>query len=270
MRIQKVILASDTKRFYLEFWPSVSRIWKEKFHIHPVLLLFGDRRKCNVSSTYGDVVEVEPIPDVPTHLQAQWSRYWFPSTEPGTIWITSDIDMYPISRHYFIDLLNGIPEDRFVVLNSRGNYFPACYNVGTGACFKEVLRLPASFETSMQDVLATQRAHGHDHTPEGLDGYEKDASPSSLCQWGIDEARASLMIRQYPRQERIVRVTRPGGFCARRLDRTSWHYSAQDIEEEYYLDCHCPRPYSTHRTELEALVQQILHGERRQLQGGDD
>ncbi len=42
MKIDKVILSSDSNPYYLAFWPVVSKIWKQNFKIEPVLALISN------------------------------------------------------------------------------------------------------------------------------------------------------------------------------------------------------------------------------------
>ena len=56
MKIQKVIHSCDDKEFYSDFWPIVSKIWKLKFNIEPVLLYFGTG---NPTEEYGEVIKME-------------------------------------------------------------------------------------------------------------------------------------------------------------------------------------------------------------------
>lgn len=37
MKIDYDILSSDNKPLYIDFWPSVSKVWKQKFGITPIL-----------------------------------------------------------------------------------------------------------------------------------------------------------------------------------------------------------------------------------------
>ena len=61
MKIDKVIMSCDDKRYYLDFWPLVSKVWKQKFNIHPVLILFGDKKELNVSEEFGTVIEFKTL-----------------------------------------------------------------------------------------------------------------------------------------------------------------------------------------------------------------
>ena len=102
MKIDKVIHSCDNNKFYLDFWPLVSKIWKVKFNVEPILAFIGDE-DVEIDDTYGTVIRMGDVKGVPKYLQALWVRYWLPVTELDTVWMISDIDMLPISKEYFIE-----------------------------------------------------------------------------------------------------------------------------------------------------------------------
>ena len=113
MKIDKVIMSCDDNPLYADFWKPVSEVWKKRFDIDPVLIYFGDNK---LDETFGQVIPVKPIEGIPSYAQAQWARFWFPTLELNTVQIISDIDMFPISRSFFIDQLEAIPDDQYVHL----------------------------------------------------------------------------------------------------------------------------------------------------------
>lgn len=252
MKIQKVIHACNDNPFYADFWPIVSKIWKTKFFVEPVLLYFGHN---NPSEEYGTVVKMKILEDIPLNTQAQCSRYWFPYTEQETIWMTSDIDMLPISRRYFIDDIAGIEDNKIVALNGNHGekyphrHFSCCYNVGKGSTFTEILQLPDSFEKFMQNGF--WRDNTHNYKPDGL--------PSALPHWGADEQWSSRMLNNFHDQSRIEVLFRDrlsGPF--ERLDRSHWKWVEERVLRENYCDCHSIRPYSEHKQSIDKLVELIL------------
>lgn len=259
MKIDKAIMSCDDKRYYLDFWYPVSRVWKKKFNIHPVLILFGDKNQLNVSEEFGTVVEFKTNPNILPHIQAQWARYWFPKTEPDTTWLISDIDMFPVSKNYFIDSLSSVRDDAYINLNANGDYFPACYNGGKGSTFKEVLKLHDTWEESIAEVDRRSKEINYNHIPESFSVYEPNQT--HMANWGIDEAYSIEKIREFADKSRIIRVERPGGFCQRRLDRASWKLEEDKVLNEWYNDCHSIRPYNSgHKPEIDRLVNLLLRG----------
>lgn len=252
MRIDKVIHASDDKEFYLDFWPIVSKIWRKKFNIEPVLLYFGNG---SPSEEFGTVIKMPIIAGVPVNTQCQISRYWIPKTDMDAVWMTSDIDMLPISKHYFSDWLSDLPDDKWVHLNSDpGETYPhitylCCYNVAKGRTFQEILELPDTFEEFVKKDFWKENTHNY--TPSGL----SDALPH----WGADEVWSSRMLNKFPDQSRIVRKFRDcGPHGCHRIDRINWGWEDNRVLSEDYYDCHAIRPYSKHKASIDRLTNLIL------------
>lgn len=265
MKIDKVVLGSNCNPYYLGFWPLVSKIWKLKFDIHPVLFLIRDDPSITASEEYGTVHYIEPVKDAPVSLQGQWVRYWAPVTDLDATWMISDIDMFPISRSYFIDSIAEIPDDKFVNLNAHSIAAnPACYNVAKGHTFKKVLDLPDSFEDSLMKTKFWEV--DNEHRVEDGDG-----NIVSCLHWSTDESYSNTLIGKYHNavdSNMFINPGRPGGYCARRVDREGswidnkghWNLDEKRILEEFYLDAHCPRPYSKYEKEINRLAQLIFSG----------
>lgn len=252
MKIDKVIHASDDKAFYLDFWPIVSKIWKKKFQVEPVLLYFGNG---NPSTEFGTVIKMPIIPGVPVNTQCQISRYWIPSTDLDATWMTSDIDMLPISRHYFLGWPLDVPDDKWLHLNADpGEHHPnivylCCYNVAKGRTFKEILELPESFEEFVKKEF--WKENSHNYTPNGLS--------HALPHWGADEMWSSRMLNRFSDQSRIVRQFRDcGPHGCHRIDRLNWEWDESQVISEDYYDCHAIRPYSKHKDSIDKLTNLIL------------
>jgi hypothetical protein len=249
MKIEKVIHASNDEPFYLDFWPIVSKIWKLKFNIQPILLYFGENK---IDETYGQVIKMKSVKGIPINTQCQVSRYWIPATEPNTTWMTSDIDMFPISKEYFVKQLENIPEDKFVNINCNKRdiypniHYSCCYNIAKGKTFSEILKLAPDWV----DFINTKfwQNNNHDHKPDGLD---------KVCShWGADEMWSSLMINNFYDQDKIVRLYRNGNQSYKRIDRLNWNWNDNKFSE--YIDCHSIRPYDKHKKSIDSLVKKII------------
>jgi hypothetical protein len=160
MKIDKIIFpCSET---FSGFWNIQAKVWKTKLGIHPVCLLYGDKKKCGLSEEYGDVIEIEFLPNLPKILQVQFSRFWFPSLESETTSLIGDIDLIPLQSEYFTSGLEAIPDNAYCHLNysiigremglNPGSYFsngtlmmknggydlPGHYHCAKGKVFKEL------------------------------------------------------------------------------------------------------------------------------------
>lgn len=247
MEIQKVIHSSNDEPLYLDFWESVSKIWKLKFGIEPILLYFGDKK---ISEQYGTVIKIEDLPSVPTYISCLFSRYWYPTTEKNTTFMISDIDMFPISKWYFIDQLKNISDDKYVHLNysfESPNYLATCYHVAKGSTFESVLELQNSWQDFMNTNIWNKSSHTSYHLKEIDQIFEL---------WGADESWASQKIMNYSNQDIIVKLSRGDNLSSYRLDRSKWSWNENLINKFY--DCHCIRPYLQNKNEIDYLVNQII------------
>ena len=247
MKIDLVIHSSDSNPFYLDFWPLVSRVWKEGFGLEPILLYIDENHDIPISEAYGKVIKMKPVPNVPKYLQCLWIRYWYPSQVPDSVCMISDIDMFPVSKNYFIRQIVGIPDTKYVHLNPSHEFLPSCYHIAKGSLFKEVLNLEPTWEESV--TALHNRELGH-NCFDGTNPILKDK-----LQWGSDEEYATRKIRGYPDQSLFVMIHR----THQRIDRSHWVYSIANIRRDVYADSHSIRPYSAYKGEVDWLVNILLN-----------
>jgi len=253
MKIDKAIVSSDDNRFYLDFWEPVSRVWKEKFNITPVLLYVSDS-DFEPSTKYGEVVRYRPQKGCPIYLQTLWVRYYHPIREPDTVWAISDIDMFPVSREYFVDRIKNIEDDKYVHLDpSIEEYkkFPSCYHIAKGRTFEEILDLPDEWDQSLWLVDSSNL------------GSDPGAHLVGKKDWFADERFATNKIVQKMNlgDKRIVLIQREGGRCGHRLDRINFFYDATReaaLKSGYYYDFHSPRPYLENKSVVDRVVKDIM------------
>ncbi len=239
--MNKVIMSCDDNPYYLDFWPLVSKIWKDYVDITPVLIHVGHKE---VSSEYGEVHTITPNEELPLHTQAQLARLWFPKEEPNVTWITSDIDMFPMSKNYWQEVINVSSSYDWTNLNSDGDYFPICYHVAKGNLFGEVLELNNSFSDYVSKILSEVEEASY-HTLENWNGPE-------LSKWDIDEIHSSKRIVSFRNSGGIVhQPIRPPH---RRIDRLYWEYDVNLVCQGYYIDCHSLRPFEKFKTSIIELL----------------
>lgn len=242
---QKVSISCDSNPYYLEFWEPVSRMWKQKIGLEPYLFYVGDAAS-KPSNHHGTVIHVDPVDNIPIHTQAQWARFHFTNTDKDAVWLTSDIDMFPLSKMYFLELSKPFSNDCFVSLNSdMRNYFPVCYNMATGNMFEAVMNLKSNFYDCVRSV------------------YEFSKTDSQIINgtimenWSCDERYSSSMICDYRSKNpmKIIQLLRPDGYhSGRRIDRNNWNYNADRLKTDWYIDCHSLRPYSEYKEQIEMVL----------------
>lgn len=234
LKIDRVILSTDTNPMYIQFWPLVAKAWKQLIGIKPTLALIADE-SVQVDESVGDVIRFDPIPGVPTALQAQVIRLLLPIYFEDDVSIISDIDMIPLNKDYFINSVGGIPDDCFVVYRDQaygGARYPMCYNAAKGRIFKEIFKI---------------------HNIDEISLFIKKWHELGLG-WCTDE----LVLYQYLTSWNCysTRCTRLGHKVEKRIDRTgsSLPYNIDLLKENYYIDAHILRPYDTYKKEIDTLA----------------
>lgn len=248
MRPDIVIHSSDSNPYYLDFWPLVSKVWKVRFGIEPLLVFIGDETT-PIDETYGKVIRMKPIDDIPLYLQCQWVRFWIPTQYPDKVCLISDIDMFPVSKQYFVNQIEPISDSKYVHLNPNHQFIPVCYHVAKGSMFKEILDIDDDWEVSMRNLHNLNL--GHDCTRD-------DPSNPVLrgkINWGAEEEYITRKIRARTDTDRFVFLTRNH----RRIDRSYWVWTPENIKADMYADAHSIRPYSQHKQEIDALVNVLLN-----------
>ena len=155
MKIDYVIVSSTTNEYYLDFWPIVSKTWKEKFNIIPVLGIICDEDSDFEESEYGIIKKFKSINGIDTALQSQIIRLFLPKLLNGYCLI-SDIDMIPLSVEYFDNCASHLTEDNIVIYSSdnpeclKNNEYPMCYVSSHSKSFEKIFNLNLDWESFVQ------------------------------------------------------------------------------------------------------------------------
>lgn len=235
MKIDYAIHASDDNPLYLDFWPLVSKLWKLKFKVEPILLHFGET-KVNTSS-YGTVINMEILDNYNKVTQTQCSRYYYATTLKNKTAIISDIDMLPLSKIYFQEQIKHISNTSYIHLNSNLDHYPniaACYHIAKGSTYEKVLGKYNSFEDYMKESTT------YDNT------------------WFSDEKFSTYKINEYKDKSIFSFLKRDLGQNGHRIDRPNWYYDESKLNENWYYDAHCPRPYSNYKNSIDRIIELAL------------
>jgi len=285
MKIRYALINCNTAPSYLGYWPAVARAWR-KLGITPVLFFIRDSEGVSPPPADGIVHAMEPLPDVEIAVQYTWARFWGAQWYPDDVVLTSDMDVIPLSRDYFVRQFEDIPDDRWVHLGPVGGItqdkraalagaagrwrlatndiwrFRAFCHVARGRLFKEVLALPADWAQAAREV-----------TPYYSDPFPNDnrgRTPSAI--WGGDEWYPTRQIQAYKNPSVFMifahQNTHPpevaGGGGGEKLIRARGSFFGEVfwisdlLKRGYYLTMHLRRPCTP---ESLALVDFLLQDE---------
>lgn len=186
MKIDKIVFSSSVE--YSPFWNIQSRVWKTKFGVEPVCLLFGGTKKqCGLSEEYGTIHEIPFDPSLPNIIQLQFYKYYFPQADPEKVWMVGDIDQIPLQTEHFTEGLESVSENAYCHMNhslcaqihnvprekcvvngepiflqkggfSTGGYdLPGHHHIAKGRIMKSLFFRDKSFYETMKHIVESRR-----------------------------------------------------------------------------------------------------------------
>jgi hypothetical protein len=237
MNLDYVIIGSDTNPDYFDFWEIISKIWKEKFKITPVLGLICDENSDLYESEFGLIKKFKKIQNVDVSLQSQIVRLFLPKFLNGKCLI-SDIDMIPLSKKYFEENSRNLNDENIIVYSSDNpecllnNMYPMCYVSAHSKIFKHLFELE-KYDWSDFTLTMKNRNEG----------------------WYTDQKILFEKINKY--DQKILLKRGWSGQANNRVDRINWVYDELKVKNEYYIDSHSLRPYGKFKNEINDLIKNI-------------
>jgi len=272
MKIDKIVFACSEA--YSPFWYIQSKIWKTKFNIEPVCLLFGDKTKLGLSEEFGQIHEMKFDVSLPPIIQIQFSKFFFPTMEPETTWMIGDMDQIPLQTEHFLKDLDKVSPEAYVHFNytlcaqmrplpadvflQRGAYvnggydLPGHYHCAKGKYYKQLFFQDRSFNEVVKYVVDSNR---YGMIKEDAKRNLNPAIHGSF--WVAEEMYTSEHIwygykkkvfdgfygKEYHIWDgKIDRVGRMGG----QWNGSDYVYDAEKLRKggpNGYVDIHCHRPY---------------------------
>jgi len=236
MKIKYALTSANENPDYYSFWPLVSRVWKEYMGIEPILIFIGNEIPEGINEDYGRIILFEPIEGIPTATQSQFIRLWY-TQFMDDITITTDIDMFPLSKSYFISQIKKIEDDKFVILGFLPTGFSICYNIAKPETFRELLNLKPDFSENILPTFNEAKKKGD--------------------QWFTDEIYLDRNLSSY-KGDKLIRFHRGNNPQLTRIDRNNWVYNSSMLKLGTYYDCHSIRPYTKFKQEIDRLINYIL------------
>jgi len=264
MKIEKVIFTIDDNPHYKAFWKSISRHYKMRMSITPVLYLICDRSATDIDSyctDYGEVRVVDKIEGIPSIIQALIGKFYFTTFERDTTWLIGDLDLYPMQQYHFKDSLILVDDESYAHLNPHAygenwregvNGLAGYFHVAKGRVFAEELKFTdKSFEEVCSEI--------HKSTKWGIQFYGMPSSWESRAAspdygWFCSEEMYTGDLLK--KSNKLVEVV-PKNKVYSRLDRSDMRYHEELIRGGYYIDFHAPRPYENHESTIEQIISKI-------------
>jgi len=259
MTIDKVIFAVDDNPDYQGFWEINSEICEKKLGITPILFRITDHDSDFQKDKFGYVKNVKSLDGVDTGFQAQIYRMYATKYFLDEVCMTNDIDMILFNKEYINNNLDGVSEEDLVIFNSDaydekrpecyGIYsgpdrFPICYIVGKGSSFDKIINNNVSFEEYCNRLIDLNL------------GWDTDEIYFGRCVNNQNEVNIKKIKRNYNSYFH----------CPNRIEKPDFHKKGifyldleQKINLDSFIDCHCARPYTKFKKQIDNIKNIILN-----------
>jgi len=279
MKIDKAIFGVDNS-YFLEFWPVQAKVCKELLGIEPVLFYICDEESDFYYDDYGLVKKIKKVDDVNTGLLACIVRMFGSKFFPNEVCLTCDLDMLMINKEYFVNQIEKFDNDSLVIFTSdaydlnrpeatelfNNEPFPFTqemygypYNAAKGVIFNKILDTDCTFE---------EFVHRHNN-------YK----PGYHYMWMIDEFYFADCVNHKKHNvevNKLIRGHKSPWKANRRIDRHNFPvnlefqneidaqikdgiYNVDLLENGYYIDANCCRPYNKYKNAIDNLVNIVLN-----------
>jgi hypothetical protein len=219
IKLDYVILSSNSSPSFLNFWPLVSRIWRETIGIEPVLV-FVYKKKNSLKliprlETFGKVIPLRTFSNAPIQNQAKLAR-WFVASKLDEKWVTvDDIDSFFTSNTYLLGKLEQLDLSRLlgigseVYLDDDSDKFPASSLCGHSSQFSEFFSISQDqdFEAFLNRLALIKP----------IDGKE---NPYNHPSYFSDESVIRALRQTSPQEIKVIK--RDLDFENECIDRLNW------------------------------------------------
>jgi hypothetical protein len=251
MKIDRVILASNNHKNYIEFWPIVAKAWRH-FGVEPTLL-YTDEDDSAVDYSVGEVVRIPQIKNLNTAFVAQNSRLLCPALFPDEVCIISDIDNMPLSKDYYFNPIAELSADKFVIYRPHAcppEQISIMWNAALGTTWGEIFYIE-----TMEDVINTLVSW----YPQEYKVFPGDGAVHDT--WFTDQVLLRKYVEAFRKgnQNRIVELddNKSGFFRLDRLCNDPKH-STDFKTDTHYSDYHMPRPYSLNKHTIDEVYRSYI------------
>lgn len=257
MKVERIIVSSNNNILYYPFWNIVSKVYSENFGIKTTLMWHGDEsdiKTYNLSTEYGDIIVLPIHPDYGVGWQTTWGFFYGTKFYPDEVCMTIGIDEIPLSNFVNQFILNIDPETYITLIDDA--YFPShwkkpngtspsAYHIAKGKIFNQIYKFDDNFLIELEKVYQS-----------------KDAFWSNKeDKWGIDESYSSKKLRIYHDQGGEIQSLSQFSFLQQRrincYRNQEIPYNLNQLQEGFYSEIHCCRPYTNHKSYIDTLIKNI-------------
>lgn len=179
MELGHVVVSVNDHPKYFGFVPIFTAAWRffyPNIKLHMIYTGTSDKR-LHVLGQYFDEVESLPLPNFSDSVMgAQIARIYYPGTiQSDQFIVTTDIDLIPLSKEYYLNVVPNYRSDSFIVMrNVVAEYkeLPIGYSVATSQTWADIFGIKD--RSSFQNQIKSDLSKVHHSGIHGGKGWTHD------------------------------------------------------------------------------------------------
>jgi hypothetical protein len=245
MKLELCLVACDLNENYTQFFDIVKYSWSKFVGIQTKFILISSSIPEELESFKDDIILFDPIDGIPTAFQAQCIRLLYPAllTEIKDAVIISDMDLIPLNRSFYIDSIEDIDDDSFVVYRnviSSHSQYPICFCAANPKIWRDIfnIRSEVDMKNLIKNWYLTFVQAGH---------FYQISSPFSVI-WACDQIKLFQFVNNWNDSSGSLVCLSDDKTGHKRLDRHDIVKIEKNVDEfkikikfGVYSDFHLPR-----------------------------
>lgn len=144
MKIDFVLTAGNIHAHFTPLFPLIHKVWKERFNLDCYLILVANEIPKSLKNLSDFIILWEPSNNMLDTYIAQVIRILYPCLFENKNILITDLDIFPVSKDYFINSIKDIDDSCFVCYTERGikqNMYSICYNIANSKTWRDIFNI---------------------------------------------------------------------------------------------------------------------------------
>ena len=238
MKIDFVLTAGNINSHYTKLYPLIYKIWKERFNLDCYLILVADEIPEYLEELKNYIILWNQIENINNIYVAKVIRILYPALFKNKNILVTDLDIFPVSRKYFIDSIKDVDDNKFISYTDR--YFKQkmvaiCYNVAKSEVWSDIFGI--NTEDDIRKFL--------------IENYNNEYNGRKNCSgWYTDQLKLYEYLNNWKKKENHL-ILKDKDLNFKRLNnrQVNKEYIVKKFKKvldelELYSDIHAIKPYS--------------------------
>lgn len=250
MKIDFVLTAGNINGHYTKLFPLIYKIWKFRFDLDCFLILVANEIPKYLLDFKNYIIlwENKDMNDI---YVAQVIRILYPALFPDKNILITDLDIFPVSKRYFLDSISEIEDNYFISYTDRAlkqKMLTICYNVAKGDIWSQIFNIKTK-----KDI--NQRLK---------QWYNLEYTGKKNCPgWYTDQKKLFEYVYKWNKNIIILKDKNIGykrlGNRQRDKEKILKNFDEICKNLDKYSDIHCIKPYSKTGWYLRTLTEKLIN-----------